>query len=917
MTGIEGGTSVLVGRAEELAVVERLLTGAGAGRSGVLVVRGEAGIGKTALLDAAVAAAGDGPRVLRGTGTEFESALPYSGLHLLLRPVLGRIDALPGAQAGALRTALGMGEAAPSGGDRFLVGLAVLTLLAELAEERTLFCVLDDAQWLDLASAEALVFAARRLHAERIAVLFGVRDPHAPGFRPDGFDELRLRRLDTAAAGDLLTLYAADLRHHERQRIQREAEGNPLALLELTTARREGHGLSYDGPHGRIEQGFAARIGALPEASGTLLLVAAAADEGDAGTVFEAAGLLGAGVTDLAPAEAQGLVRLDGGRLVFRHPLIRSAAYRSGPAARRLAAHRALADAGGGHRAAWHRAQAQAAPDEGVAAELERSGEQVRARGGHAALATVYERAAALSPRPAERARRLGSAARAALDAGQLDRAGELAEAARREQGGDARARARVAEIAAEVANEQGDLSRAHVLLLDAALPIAAAEPQDAGRMLFLAVGSAWVAGDPVAAAGAAAAAAELELPGGSAIQALARVSSPDAGVRTAALRALREASSGPSGDLREGLRAACWNGLLGDHRVAYERAGAVERECRAQGAVGLLPRALLEVAQAQLRLGLHRDALAGGTEGLRIASDTGQTRTRAQLAAALAQLAAARGDEAWFQELGALADAVDLPDVRHLRTSAAILLDLGLGRFEAAADRAAAAPAGSACTCCGRDADEVEAALRAGRPEQARKAFARLAELAGHLDGPGIHAVRARCEGLLAGGSAAGGGSPAPGGEPAAGPDPEERFRRALELHSVRDTDRFEEARTGLLYGEWLRRNRRPVDSRGPLRAAQEAFERLGARPWAERAAAELRASGESRPGPETESPTDRLTPQELQVARLAAAGLTNRDIGSQLFLSPRTVGYHLYNAYPKLGVSSRVELARLDLAT
>ncbi|MER5779360.1 AAA family ATPase, partial [Streptomyces sp. NPDC002039] len=359
---------MLLGRGAERAVVEGLLAGARDGRSGVLVVRGEAGIGKTALLDGVLADAGDDVRVLRGTGIEFESALPYAGLHLLLRSVLDRVDALPGPQAAALRTALGTGEAAAGGGDRFLVGLAVLTLLAELAEERALFCLVDDAQWLDQASAEALVFAARRLHAERIALVFCVRDPHTPEFRPAGLDELRLRRLDGATAADLLALYAADLGHHERQDVLREAEGNPLALLELTTARREGHGSPYEGPRGRIEQSFATRIAALPEPTGTLLLVAAAADEHDTGTVFEAAGRLGAGLADLAPAERHGLVRLDGTRLVFRHPLIRSAAYRAVPAARRLAAHRALAEAGEGHRAAWHLAAAATAPDEGVAA---------------------------------------------------------------------------------------------------------------------------------------------------------------------------------------------------------------------------------------------------------------------------------------------------------------------------------------------------------------------------------------------------------------------------------------------------------------------------------------------------------------------------------------------------------------------
>ncbi|MER5778570.1 helix-turn-helix transcriptional regulator, partial [Streptomyces sp. NPDC002039] len=438
-------------------------------------------------------------------------------------------------------------------------------------------------------------------------------------------------------------------------------------------------------------------------------------------------------------------------------------------------------------------------------------------------------------------------------------------------------------------------------LLVEAAPAVAAEDPRGSGRMLFLAVGSAWVGGDPEGVARATEAATVAGVPNLAEIRALARLSSPDAAVRTDALRFLRDSSARPAGelgDLREALRSACWPGFLGDHRAAFERASAVERECRAQGAIGVLPRALLEVCQAQLRLGLHRDALAGGTEGLRIAADTGQARTGAQLAGTLAGLAAARGDEAWFRELAATAGAVDLPDTRHRLASAGILLDLGLGRHEAAADRAAAAPAGAACTCCGRDSDEVEAALRAGRPRAAVAAWERLRDLSRHLDRPGIRAVEVRCEALLA-------------------EDSEELFRRALVLHGEGDTDRFEEARTALLYGEWLRRVRRPVDSRGPLRAAGEAFTRLGAAPWARRAAGELRAAGEGRPEqPVVGSDLDRLTPQELQVVRLAATGLTNRDIGARLFLSPRTVGYHLYNAYPKLGVTSRMELTRLDLA-
>lgn len=888
---------MLLGRTTERAAFEVLIEGARAGRSGVLVIRGEAGIGKTALLDEAAAAAADF-RVLRAAGVEFESALPFSGLHLLLRGTAGEIADLPTGQAQALRAALGLGPAPAVGEDRFLVGLAVLSLLAELAEGQPLLCMVDDAHWLDQPSTEALLFAARRLQAERIAIVFAVRDGQAPAFRAPGLAQQPLSRLEGRQAAELLSLYAADLPHHTRARILAEAEGNPLALLELSAAAREGRAVSAYGAgpaQGRIQQAFADRIEFLPEAARTLLLVAAADETGEAAVVLRAAALLKAGIEDLEPAERQGLIGLDGDRLVFRHPLVRSAAYQGAPAVRRLGAHRALAETADADRSAWHLAAATTEPDEKVAAALEDSAEQAQRRGGQAALAAAYERAAALSPDAGLRGRRLRIAAQSALDAGQLDRASALAEASRQHTS-DPMELAAAAEVAALAADEQGDRHRAHSLLVDAALSVAEVSPDRAGRMLFQAAASASVVRDADGARLAAAHAERLGLSSAHRVGALSRLSSQDVADRTAALRELYEGVGPDLVSLRGAIRAARWVHDLRDHRQAFEHGLCIERECRAQGAVGLLPHALMLVSLGLLNLGRHRDALGGATEGLRMAQDTGQTRVQAQIAVVLCHLAAIAGDEAGHAELAELIRAEGQPGGLHELTSSLAELDLGLGRYEAAAGRLAATAGQAACTC---SANEVEAALRAGRPDAAARAHARYLDLARHLGQVSVDAIAARCTALMAGDDEA-----------------EPHFRRALELHR-QDDNPYKRARTELLYGEWLRRTQRPADARVPLRSAHETFEHLGARPWAARAAGELRAAGESRSATRHDAaPAGRLTPQELQVARLAATGLSNREIGAQLFLSPRTVGYHLYNAYPKLGVTTRVELAGLDLS-
>ncbi|NDU76244.1 AAA family ATPase [Actinomadura sp. DSM 109109] len=897
---------MLYGRDGELAAIDGLLDRARAGRSGTLVLRGEAGIGKSALLDHAAGAA-DGMRVLRGTGIESESGMPYAGLHLLLGRHLDRIGGLPGAQAEALRAALNLGGPEAES-DRFLVGLAVLTLLSDLAEERPLLCLVDDAHWMDASSAEALLFAARRLDAEPIALVFAARDAvapecAAPEFAAQGLPELRLRGLDGDAAAGLLAERAPGLPGHVRREILAGAMGNPLALLELPG--QGGHGSAYE----RILRSFAERVAALPEPARELVLLVGVDDLGDAGVVMAAAG---ASAGDLEPAERAGLLRTTPeGRLEVRHPLIRTAAVREATLGRRLAAHGALAAAhlerGDVCHHAWHLARSVTGPDEHVAAVLEKTAETERNAGGNAAVAAMYEAAAALTPDRAERGRRLAAAARASADAGLPERAVELAARAEADLP-DPLARAELTLIRAALADEQDRAGDAHRLFAETAASVARLDPRTSGYLFFQAAAAAANAADFAVMDAIVSDAVRLGVPNVPHLRALSRVfagqnplaeAGPADGV--AALRELMDAMNACYAP-RERIRAGMWHLMLGDVRGAAEVAADLERRFRDRGAIGLLAPVLMLRTRTDLFLGRFRDALTGATEGVRIAADTGQHRIRVYLDTSLAQLAAIQGDEERCLELTEEAMSRGLPPSNVHAASARSLLDLGLGRYEAALERLAGVVAGP--TGQGAIAalpDLVEAAVRAGVPERARDAASWYDDWAAQTGQPWARAVAARCAALLA-------------------PDaPDPLYARALELHRDAGTP-FEQARTELLYGEWLRRARRRNDARARLHAALEAFERLGAAPWAGRARAELRAAGDALPAGRDDSASRddvaaRLTPQELQVARLAATGLSNREIAAQLFLSPRTVGYHLYKAYPKLGVTTRAALARLDL--
>lgn len=902
---------MLQGREDERAVIDGLLAAARAGRSGTLVLRGEAGIGKTALLDYAADSGADLP-VLRGVGIESETRLPFAALHLLLKGNLDPIGSLPRPQADALRGALGLGSAA--GGDRFLVGLAVLSLLTELAGDGPLLCLLDDAQWIDQASADVLLFTARRLESEGIALILAARDG-VPAFVAPGLPELRLSGLDGAAAAGLLAEHAGAMSAAVRDRVLTEAAGNPLALIELPGLVTEGDetddtaGLAVSD---RIEQLYRTVVGALPQRARDLLLVAAADDSGELAAVLQAAQEFGASADDLAVAERAQLVRITSTRIAFRHPLIRAATYHGAPVTSRWAAHRALAGAIGDtdpERRTHHLAAIATGPDESIAAALDRSARSAHERGGLSSALAGYERAAELTADPTLRAERLTRAAEAADELGNYSRATELTERAE-PLADDPFIQARLATVRGHACYAGSELVQAHHYLHSAAAILLTRRPQEA---LWLLVEMARISrgtGVDTVAVDTAELLDSLELPATDPLVSIRDVVRwliyRQIGKDPASLPPLPETASLAlqvgAGGLRERLFTANACLIAGDSPPMYEAVDELVATIRAQGAVGLMPEALINQAEMQIYRGRHREARATASEAARIAEDTGQHNWMSLAGSMLALIAALDGDEEACRSHAetALRGPEQTAPGSVGAQWALGLLDLGLGRMESVARLQALAdgPTRFQMRVLRSAPDLVEAAVRADRPAIAEEALGRYEQWACQTRRPWVQAMLLRCRALLA---------------------PEDEAERyyvdALDKH---EADRpFEVARTMLLYGEWLRRvRRRPSDARAQLRSALDVFERVGAHPWVERARRELRAAGESIATAERmPDGFDQLTPQELQIVRLAAMGLSNRAIGAQLFLSPRTIGYHLYKAYPKLGVASRGELARLGL--
>jgi DNA-binding CsgD family transcriptional regulator len=902
---------MLVGRDTEQRTLDALLQRARDERSAALVLRGEPGIGKTALLGYAVGAARD-MTVLRCVGIEAEHEMPFAGMHQLVRPCLGLVDRLPAPQAAALRGALGLSfDGVP---DRFLVSAGLLSLLAEACEQGPVLCCVDDAQWLDRPSAEALVFAARRFEAEPIAILIAARDGEARRFDAPGLAELEVGELTDEASQALLgerldRPVAPDV----VARLLRSAHGNPLALLELPAALSEAQLEGAEpivGPppvRGAVEAAFGARVTELPDAARLVLLVAAADEFGDLDTVNRAVRRLGLAISALDDAEREGLVTVDGA-VRFRHPLVRSAVYRSATRGERRAAHEALAAAVSDPvSAVWHRAVVADRADEGLAGELEAAAAQSAARGAQSTAAAAFERAAELSERPAPRGRRLRGAAQASLDAGRLDAALALVERARPlvEDPSDA---AHLDLIRATEAGRRGSPAEGSVLLRGAARSVADAAPELGIELalwsLFTGLQGGWDEQLFVEGRGILERIDSDGPLGRFADELIDGLSAYFAG--DAATAGTRFAAALEIGASLDGLRTVAmpvfvW-AFTGDWPHAREHCTRVVARLRAEGTVAALAGVLPLLAFTELAERRVREAQASVAEGLELARSLRYENDETGLLGVQARIAALQGDADCCRESAqeALRRSV-VNGVGWATTNARLALaelELGLGHpREALAhfEQIVATPGPPIVAMAAPDV--IDAAVRAGEPERATMALGRFAAWTPVSRARFVHGALARCRAILAEGDEA-----------------EPLFQDALELHA-RETPPYEQARTQLAYGERLRRERRKTEARAQLRCALETFEGVGATLWAQRARGELNATGESARKRDA-STIDDLTPQELRIAQLVAGGASNRDAAAQLFVSPKTVEYHLRKVFLKLGLSSRIELARLQLA-
>ena len=905
---------MLIGRERERGQLEALLAEARLGRGRALVLRGSAGIGKTVLLDYAVQEA-SGFEVLHYTAVETEAELPFAGMQALLGPLLLRLPEIPEPQAHALRAALALEPSATT--NRLAVYAGALSLLGAAAERVPLLVVVDDAHWLDRPSAEALTFAARRLTAESLALLFAVREGEGTDLGV-ALPTIELEPLKMVGSIELLrerfgsTIAAKVARH-----LAEATGGNPLALLEVAALLDEGERVGREPlpdhlpASESVERTVRRALRSLPPETRRALLAAATSDSP-----------MGGDLAALEPAEDAGLVRIHAGAVAFRHPLVRSAVYHAAPVDERRAAHRTLADALNGEedsdRRAWHLAAAAEGPDESVAAALEAAASRFAERGGQASAWRALKRAAELSEEDDACARRLHAAGRAAEHAGDLERAGVLAEQALTRVR-DAGIRS-AATVLAWQANDWRGLTNDDVDFEMEAQRVASSHPARAALMLWVGSHAAFRTLDldralrlarqsvdmiPMYAGGPAEGSFEPWMADVAAntrwnlafiLLTLGRRTEADD-----AVRGLLPPTPPPHGDL--------WVPYFA-YLERYDEARAnVERVLRASRATGDVWVEMLmtrNLAFVDLLEGRFPAARAGAARSLGIAESIGAPFAIAFNLSYLAWLAAVEGRESEAREGVARAD--DLAQrglgwawLRGRLQATLGLLELGLARPQAAIEKLV--PVADLAERHGvREPgflpyapDLIEAYARAGEREAATRELAKLSELAGAVDRRWALAAVARLHGLLG-----------------TDDDLDEHFGAALELHDQGAGSAFERARTELLYGERLRRAKRRVDAREHLRSAIELFDGLGAAPWSEQARRELRASGESIPRRDPTAP-EKLTPQELQIALQVAEGKTNRDVAAALFLSPKTVEFHLTRVYRKLNIHSRAELVLL----
>jgi DNA-binding CsgD family transcriptional regulator len=898
----------LVGRGRELSLLEALIGGTAKG-GGSLVLTGEAGAGKSALLTAASSAARSrGMKILAAAGVQSESRLPFAGLHQLLRPVLAGADELPARQRTALLSAFGMADQDAT--ELFLTALAALDLLADVAVSSPLLLIAEDAQWLDRPTCDVLAFIARRIEAEPIALLAAVREGHDSQLTQGGLPELRVSGLDDDAAGALLDAHASNLAASVRKRLLAEAAGNPLALIELHASLGSGQaGGSTPLPSQlplstRLEEAFAARAAELPAATRTLLLIAAADESGTLAEVASAAAVVrgeDVSVEAIQPAVSARLIEADATELRFRHPLVRSAVYQAASLADRQAAHGALARvlAGQPDRSAWHRAAGITGYDEEVATELETAAARAVQRGAVSVAVTALERAAQLSSEPSRRARRLLHAAELAVELGLREDAARLLHAAEHLSltSHDLGRMAWIREMADP--GVPGDPARMRSLA-EAAVQMSA--EGDTGLALNLlwaaAMGGFWA--DRGRAASSQIVTAAEQLPVDDDDPRVLSILAYAAPIERAAVIIDRVSRHSPNSSDPEAM------GLLGNAAAtvgAFDLAEpfvtAAAAGLREQGRLAALAQVLVLRAWAEIHLARWDVARSDAEEAARLALETGQPIWAAGARAGQAILAGLRGEQEAAEALSTQAEQAGLTlgarSVLCVTQLARGLTALSSGRHADAYGHLrrmfdSSDPAYHHMESCWAIGNLAEAAVRSGNRDDARGVVARLEPLAAQTPSPWFHVAMRHARPLLADDQ-----------------DAEALFRAGLNADLTRWP--LDRARLLLAYGAWLRRQRRVAEARVPLRTARDSFDALGVVSFGERARQELRASGETsrRRVPQAR---DQLSPQQLQILKMAAEGLSNREIGQKLYLSDRTVGAHLYRAFPKLGITSRSQL-------